>query len=153
MAVSAYANFAEFTQVYSPKGISEDDITSYWLPHGALKTNEALAGAGFTTPFSSNNETAKDLSIHFAYLGLLLRTRNQTDSEELRKDLLDRIGWIVSSGSPMILSDGKQLFPQGTSTDDIWSNTQDFKSVFDMRDAERQRVDPDFIDSLEVEDR
>jgi len=146
-----YATFSEFTQVYSLKGVSQADISSQWIPYGALRVNEAL-GQCFTTPFSSNNETAKDLSIHFGYLGLLLRTRNQTDSEELRNDLMSRVSMICSGNSPMITSSGETMFPEATTLNDLYSTTQTYKPVFDMRNAECQRVDPDWIDDLNDED-
>jgi len=149
--MTTYATYAQFTQVYSVKGITEADISSYWLTYGALRVNESLGGV-YTTPFSSNNETAKDLSIHFGYLGILYRTRNQTDSEELQKEMERRIKAIVDDNMPMILSDGSNYFADTDTTLDAWSSTQDYKPVFDMRDDICQRVDPDLIDDLNDED-
>ena len=141
-----YATFSEFTAVYSIEFVSEAEINSSWLPYGALRVNESL-GRCFTTPFSSNNQSAKDLSIRFAYLGYLLDTRNETDSEELDKNLTTRVTDICCGNAPMILDDGTSIFPDLTagSGTDAWSNTQQYKSTFDMRDAEDQRIDPDLI--------
>ena len=108
MAVT-YATFSEFTQVYSIRGVSQTEISSTWLPHGALRVNESLGGY-FTVPFSDNNQTARDLSIHYGYLGLLNRTRNQTDSTELREYLDRRITDITCYNAPMILDDGTALY-------------------------------------------
>lgn len=143
----SYANYTDFTLVYSLKGVSEADITSAWLPYGTLRVNEELGGA-FTTPFSSNNLTAKDLSIHFAALGVLLRTRNQTDSEELKNDLMRRVMNINSGNMPMMTNSGVAIYPDRTTKAQVWSSTQDFKPVFDMRNPLDQRVDPDLIDAL-----
>ena len=83
MAVT-YANYTDFTAVYSVRGVSETEINSYWLSYGALRTNEALGGY-FTVPFSSNNDTAKDLSIYFAYLGILDRQKSgQVEGQRIR---------------------------------------------------------------------
>lgn len=152
MALS-YATYSEFIGFYNPKGFSVDDITNNWLPHGSLVVNERLAGS-FTIPFSSNNETAKDLSIHFAYLGILNRSRNTTDSDELRTYLDDRIASIVSSGNPMITTSGDAIYSNnpGSPKFTAWSNTENYKNTFDVRCAEDQRIDPDYLDDLWDED-
>jgi len=146
-----YASFLEFTAVYSIQFVSEAEINSSFLPYGALRVNESL-GKCYATPFSSDNLTAKDLSIHFAYLGYLLKTRNQTDSEELSKDLQLRVTDICCGNAPMITNSGTSLFPENTAGAEAWSNTQDYKPTFDMRDPLDQRVDPDLIDNIWLED-
>lgn len=151
MAIT-YATYSEFTQVYSAKGIDETLINSSWLPHGALRVNEALGGA-FTIPFSDNNQTAKDLSIHFAYLGILNRTRNQDDSGELRAYLQQRVTDITCYNHPMITDTGEALYAGKPTTFNVFGSTADYKNTFDMRDAKDQRVDPDLIDDLFNEDR
>lgn len=145
-----YATYAEFTQVYSWRGVSESEISSYWLQYGALRVNEAL-GHFYTTPFSSNNVTAKDLNIHFAALGILIRTRKQEDSAELKKELEQRISDITSGGKYMILDDGTTIVPN-ENINSPWGQTADYKPVFDLRDAEEQRIDPDRLDYVWSED-
>ena len=145
-----YATYSEFTEVYSVKGMTQALINSYWLPYGALRVNECLSNA-FTVPFSNNNHTARDLSIQFAYIGMLLRTRNQTDSEELKKDVYERIDKILAGNSPMISDSGEAVYSSNTMFDS-WSNNSTYKNTFDMRDAEDQRVDPDLITALWSED-
>ena len=151
MAIT-YATFSDFTEVYSIKGLSQSEINSSWLPHGALRVNESLGGS-FTIPFSSNNHTARDLSIRFAYLGTLNRTRNQTDSDELRNAIDRRITDITCFNHPMILDDGTPLYASKTDKYNPFGSTADYKNTFDMRDAIDQRVDPDLIDDLFNEDR
>ena len=146
-----YATYSEYTMVYSDKGVSQSQINSYYLPQGALRVNETL-GSCFTIPFSSNNETAKDLSIHFAHLAILLRTRNQEDSNELKKELIQRVSDICSGNLGMVLTDGTILSPGSTSRNEVWSTTQNYKPVFDMRDSWEQRVDPDYLEALSDED-
>lgn len=149
--MSNYATYVDFTAVYSVKGVSEAQINSAWLPYGTLRVNESLGGC-FTTPFSSNNQTARDLSIHYAYLGILLRTRNQEDSEELKNDLILRVTDICCRNMPMILDDGTSIMPDKGSIFEAFSTTVDYKPTFDMRESENQRVDPDFIRDLWDED-
>jgi len=154
-----YATPDQFTEVYSLKGITSEDINDTWLPHGALRINEELGGC-FITPFSSNNQTATDLSIRFAYLGILERTRNQTDAAEMRISLLGidqdgkggRIGNIKRGNSPMITTSGDSFFADDGSVNDVWGNHDGYKPVFDMRDPMCQRVDPDRIDDENLED-
>lgn len=150
MAIT-YASFSEFTAVYSIKFVSEAEVNSSFLPYGALRVNESL-GKCYTTPFSSNNLTAKDLSIHFAYLGYLLKTRNQDDSKELRDSLTLRVTDICCGNAPMITDNGTGIYPENLSNMEAWSTTQDYKPTFDMRGPLDQRVDPDLIDGLWLED-
>ena len=149
MAVT-YASYAQFTAVYSVRDMTQTTIEGTWLPHGALRVNEVLGGA-FTTPFGSNNFTAQDLSIHYAYLGILVRTRKQDDSTELMDYLEKRVTDIRSGNLPMVLDDGTQLFSDG-SQGQVWGTHQDFKPTFDQRDAEQQRIDPDLLRANEDAD-
>jgi len=148
-----YGTTDNFLQVYSAEiaDITSEEIQNQWMPYGALRVNERL-GRVFTIPFSSNNHTARDLSVKYAYLGILLRTRNIEDSKELKEDLDLRIKDIVDSNAPMVLDSGLSMFADGTSTLSSWSNTSDYKQVFDMRDAEYQEIDPDLLDDLWDED-
>ncbi len=147
MAVT-YAVYSEFTQVYSLKNVDQAEVSSYWLVHGALRVNEQLACA-YVVPFSSNNQTAKDLSIHFAALGILKRTRNQTDSQELGDYLKSRITDILSGGCGMITTSGQMVAEtRDNGLNTAWSTNQQYNPTFDMRCPEAQRVDPDLIEDL-----
>jgi len=145
MAIT-YATFADFTAIYSlsPR-VQQAEVESHWLPHGALLISEFL-GKCFTIPFSSNNETAKDLNVHFAYLGILERTRNQNDSEELSNALMMRVKNICEGNAPMITTSGEAIFANDLNNKfDAWSNTQNYRNTFDMLDAECQSIDPNLI--------
>lgn len=146
MAFEPYATFDQFSQVYSARGVSVEEINSYWLFYGAGRVNEEFGGV-FTVPFSSNNWTARDLNIHFAYLGILERTLNQEDSEELRESIMSRVTDITSGGKAMLLDDGTTIQADKLNLDDAWSDTMDYKPTFDMRDAADQRIDPDRIEN------
>jgi len=148
IGISPYATYAEFTDVYSLRGVEETEITTYWLPQGALRVNESLGGY-FTTPFSSNNETAKDLSIHYAYLGILARQRTGTSENlKVKQEIQDRLINIKEGNTPMILTDGTSLY-SGTARVDAWSTTQDYNNTFNQLPPEQQRVDQDLIEDLE----
>ncbi len=148
-----YATAEQFEAYYNVEaiGIDADEISGVWLPYGALRVNERLSKS-YATPFSSNNFTARDLSIHYAYLGILLRTRNIDDSEELKADLDARIADIIGENGTMINDDGSELAASQNTLFTVYSSTQDYKPTFDMRDAIDQRVDPDLIDELWAED-
>lgn len=137
-----YATFAQFTDVYSLKGVSETEINSQWLPHGALRVNERLSGY-FTTPFTSTNFTARDLSISYAAIGIFERTRtSQVNGSILMSNTDQRITDIRCGNTPMIFDDGTALFVDDAKFD-AWNSTQTFEPVFNMLDAEQQQVDPD----------
>lgn len=142
----SYADYEAFTAVYSVKGVTQTELDSYWLQYGYLRLNEAL-GACFTVPFSSNNLTAIDLNVQFSMYGILVRTRNLRDSNELWRELQSRLDDFKSGNAPMTLDDGTSLFSSNT-LNEPWSTTKDYNPVFDMRPAIDQRVD---IDQLQDE--
>lgn len=144
-----YANYSDFTAVYSVKGVSENEITAYWLPFGALRVNEFLGGY-FTTPFSTNNHTAKDLSVHYAFLGINNRMRNPEGDLAVRSELDRRITDIRCGNTPMVLTDGTAMFSNATKFN-AWSSTQDYVPVFNMLDPIEQEVDPDLIENERLE--
>lgn len=146
-----YATYQQYTMVYSEKGIGQSEISSYWLFYGAQRVNECLGGF-YTLPFSSNNATARQLSIDYGHLGILIRTRRQDDSEELINELEKRISYLTSSGSPMMTDSGESIFPDRNNVFDVYSSTKDWKPVFDLRDAVDQRIDPDQLDENWTDD-
>ena len=137
-----YATYGQFTAVYSLKGISQEEISSHWLFYGSSRVDESI-GDVFSTPFSSNNQTARELCIDFAMVGLLTKTRNQEDSRELREVLKERVAVIRSSGL-MRTDAGSTIRADGGGLT-VYANTENFKNTFDFRDALYQRVDPDRI--------
>jgi len=151
--MTTYATVDQFAAYYNVEaiGINSSEIANVWLPYGWMRVNERLSKS-YTTPFSSNNATARDLSIHFAYLGILLRTRNIEDSKELKEDLDSRIDAINKNNASMVLDDGAELQGSDNNLFTAYSSTGDYKPTFDMRDDIYQRVDPDLLDDLWSED-
>lgn len=146
-----YADYNDFTAQYSIFGVSEADINSDYLFYGWNKVNISL-GKCFTTPFSSNNITAKLLNVMFGYYKHTLRTEFQDDSTEIKAELDGMVEQICSGNAPMVLDDGTALFSDINQLHQAWSNNMDYKPTFDMRDVEDQRIDPDRIEDLQDED-
>jgi len=145
MAITPYATPTEFFNRYDLEvvGVNSAEVNDTWLPYGAVRINEAL-GKFYTLPFSSNNATANDLNIQFSYLGVLLRTRNIEDSDELEDSLDKRIKALTTGNGGMSLDDGA-LLSSNSSLSKAWSSTEDYKGTFDMRQAEDQSIDKDLI--------
>ncbi len=142
MAIT-YATVDEWvTMVGSQKGLTETQLNSSWLPYGARRVNEQL-GQCFEIPFSSNNFTAKQLSIQMGWLGFLeTRTSKQDDSQELATRLAQVVTDICSGNSPMITTSGEGLFATGSKFE-AFSTTMNYTPTFNMLDEIIQRVDPD----------
>ncbi len=147
--MTQYASFADFTAVYSIRGVTEDSINSA-LIFGTTMVNERL-GSQFTTPFSSNNRTATELTVDFAFYRLQVRTQAPGDSAETKLMLDDRIKALVEDGAPM-MTDSAAPIDTVNAANTVFSNTQNFKPTFDVRDPWHQRVDPDRLDALDDQD-
>lgn len=145
MAAHPYANYTQYTAVYSTPGLSQTQLEGHYLPAGARYVDARLSSA-FTTPFSSNNLTARDLNIYAAQLLFLEgRTSKQDDAAELRR-LLD--AWFKSladGNGSMSLSDDTVLDATGAQFD-VYSTAQDYTPVFNMLDPIEQSVDTDRTD-------
>lgn len=143
-----YATYSDFTMVYSFEGVTQSAISSYWLFYGSQRVNTALSRL-YTTPFSSNNWTAKDLTIQYAALGILVKTLDPEDSLELESQIKKQITNITSGGGSMIDVSGNAIPPDiEDPRRTAWSNNMNYKPTFDMREPQEQRVDPDLIDDL-----
>lgn len=147
----AYATAAQYELYYTDKGIASGDLSSAWLPYGADRVNIAL-GMKYTTPFSTNNFTAQILSIDYAHLGILIRTRPEDDSNEMRIALENRINALLEPGAVMFDDSGNPISQNLTTTEEVESNTKSYKPIFDTRPAERERVDPDRLNDEALED-
>lgn len=140
-----YATYSEFTQIYSIQNVSQAEINSTWIPEGALELNERL-GTFFTTPFSSNNETARNLSIHLGFIAIQdrQRTRDQTTLRVVEK-VERRISALVNKNSPMITTSGNPIYSDALQ-DGAFSTNEAYLPTFNMLDAECQRIDQPLLD-------
>jgi hypothetical protein len=121
------------------------DATKMEATHIAPAENEVdarLAGV-FTTPFSVNNATAKDLSIQLVYLRAgYLKDENWT----IFKDYIDeRFERLLSGAEAMLTSSGDTLSVSDTT--EAYHTHSGYKPIFDLTDVVDQEVDPDLIDS------
>lgn len=146
----AYATITEFNERYVTK-LTDTEVGSHFLHHAANRLDSMLAGY-FTVPLSSNNLTAKDLNIDLAYLLILQRSREPRDYEGLAGMIEQRVKGLRAGTDAMVTDSGDALYRQPVDGE-VWSTTQDFKPVFDLRTPEAQRVDPDRIEEEEQTDR
>jgi len=138
--------------VYSFRGVSQSQIESHWLYEGSMRVNQAFSRL-YTTPFSSNNYTAKNLTVHYAALGILVRTQKVDDSDELWKQIKQQVTDITSGEGNMMDTNGAAILPDIVPGKlQAWSSNMDKKPVFDMREPSEQRIDPDLLDEEWNED-
>ena len=85
----SYATFSDFNTRYASR-LSEAEINSHYLPYASARL-EGLLGAAFTVPFSSNNLTARDLTIELAWLMVLRRGKGAGDYQPFAESLVYQI--------------------------------------------------------------
>lgn len=145
-----YATAAQFTAVHCIPGVTSSELQDTWLVRASLALNEGLAGQ-FALPLSSNNQSARELTIDIAKaLILSTRTGNRRDSEEIWTYINSRLG-AFRNGMPMINDDGTFVEVSGSDVT-VWGNRELYKPIFDVRDTIFQRVDPDLRDKLHDDD-
>ena len=135
----SYATYSDFNTRYATR-MSEAEINSHYLPYASARL-ESLLGGAFTVPFSSNNLTARDLTMELGYLMVLRRGKGPQDYQAFADTLAAQLGDLRDGRQPMITTSGEALFAQPIG-EDIWSSTARYHTVFDLRDAPRQQVDP-----------
>ena len=135
----SYATYTDFNARYAT-GISEAQINSHYLPFAAARL-ESLLGQGFTTPFSSNNLTARDLTLDLAYLMVLRRSKDNRDYETFAAGIAEQCRDLRNGVRPMITSSGESLFAV-TVGDTVWSSTARYHTVFNLSAPATQEVDP-----------
>lgn len=125
--------------------ISSADVDSY---HIVFAENEldGMLSSRFTVPFSSNNLTAKDLSMDLAYL----RVGNFSieNRKILRDEVMARIERLKRGSEDMLLDDGTTLQTVGET---VWSNTQDYHPVFGMHDSKWLSISSEQLEDEEDE--
>ena len=130
-------NWDDVTGRYPALAKSRDatEMNSSYIAYALIELEERLSG-GFTTPFSSNNLTAKDLAIDLVYTKLY-RTTDIEKSKVLDDIVESRIRKLLSGDSQMRLSDGTTLTNVG---DTVWSTTINYNPVFDTNPCETWEV-------------
>ena len=99
---------------------------------------EGRLAAAFGVPFSSTNETAKDLSIDATFLRLaVFKSKKEREAAVAAFDA--RIKRLLAGAEAMIVSSSNDFVtPIYASVGDPWSNTKDYQPTF--------RQTGDFID-------
>ena len=145
-----YATWSEFSERY-PTRLPEAEVASHFLVHAASRLESMLAGY-FSVPFSANNLTAKDLNIDLAYLLILQRSKSPSDGRPLAELVSERIAALRAGREAMVTTSGAALY-RASGDGPVWSTTQPFKPVFDLREAPEQHVDPERLAAEEREER
>ena len=145
----AYASFGNFTSVYSVPGASQTVVEAF-LARASTRLDEALGGY-FTTPFSSNNQTAIDITVDLARWTLQLRTGKKDDSQELGEAIADRLKEL-REGNSLMVTNSSAILESTNAENSALGTQQGYKSVFDMREPLEQRVNPSLLDALDNED-
>jgi len=112
---------------------SKDGSTEVGSAYIVYAENEldGMLASTYTVPFSSNNLTAKDLSIDLAYLRI--GRFKDKGRKELKADVMERINMLKSGEMGMLTDAGEVLTSGGQVT--AWSNTKDYHPVFGMGDT------------------
>lgn len=145
----SYATYSEYIARYpNDNEVSEVNSTIFF----ASARVDGELGSVFTIPFSSNNITAKDLTIDQTELILLQRSKSPKDDWiDLKECIQERYSDLRNNKEAMITTSGEII--QGDLAGNLPASiNQSFKPTFDMQDTEFQRVDPDRIDAERSED-
>lgn len=113
----------------SKAGGSTDLDKGYVIPAEAYI--ESRLGIKYTTPFSSNNLTAKDLAIDETYRRIML-TRQPKKAETIGQFVKQRIDELLNGQLDMQVESGSAVAATETT---IWSSTKDYHPVFGMGDT------------------
>lgn len=127
-----YANWGDIVNKYphAGRGLGADEVSSVHLLYASAEL-DGLLGGRYTTPFSSNNITAKELTVDLAFLKL--KVLKDKDAEALRKEVDARIARLMKGEEVMVLVDGT-LIPGDLST--AWSSTMTYNPTFGLGDIE-----------------
>lgn len=120
------------------------EVGSAHIQYAENELNGRLAPK-FTIPFSSNNQTAKDLSIEMTYLRI--GNFNTKEREALKTSIDERIVRLLDGDENMVDDTGNTIQQSVGGT--VWSNTKDYTPTFGFGDTEDFEVDPDLIDAEE----
>ncbi|MDH4247407.1 MAG: hypothetical protein OEW39_06295 [Deltaproteobacteria bacterium] len=127
-----YATYSDFNARYATR-LDPAEVASHYLPYAAARL-EALLAPGFTAPFSTNNLTARDLTLDLAYLLMLQRHREQGDREGLERMVLRRIRALNEGQEAMQTTSGESLFARAASGV-VWGSTAPYRTVFGRKGA------------------
>lgn len=146
----AYADYNDLLNKYPEleKVGGSVEVTSSRVFAAEREIDSMLSGS-FTTPFSTNNYTATDLTVDYVYLTYMITKKPKL--VEGKMDLfMKRIESLNDGKSAMIDTAGVSLgFANAFQGGAIGSNNSQYDPTFDMDRIENSRVDKDLIDDIE----
>lgn len=111
------------------------EVGSAWI--GAIEAQiDGLLAPQYTAPFSSNNETIKDLSIELLYIRM--GNLKIEEADQMRTSFMDRIKRIKMGDESLMTSSGDVVGQVG---DTFYSSTANYHPVFDLGNTEDFIVD------------
>lgn len=119
-------------------------INSFHIPYSENMV-DALLAPKYTTPFSSNNLTVKDLCIELTYIragGL-----NIKDRKELMEEFKGRIADLIAGVESMLDGDGAVIAQDATAI--AWSSEANYQPTFGHGDILDAEMDQDYVDDEE----
>lgn len=132
-----YINWSDVTDRYphASRVGSEGAVGSSTLLAAEYQI-DGMLGSKFTVPFSSNNETVKDLCIDNTYARLVSRYTllKKEDYEKLTKSIDNRVKLLVMGDTVMMTTDGDiAAVTEGQSN---YSEDMNYTPVFGMGNVE-----------------
>lgn len=119
------------------------EVGSAWI--GAVEAQlDGMLSPQFSVPFSSNNETIKDLAIELAYTRM--GNLKVDESKDMREMFMERINRLKTGMESMITSSGDLV---GLVGDTVYSSTQNFNPVFELDAVTEWEIDSSQLDSIE----
>lgn len=115
--------------------------------HGAERELDSRLARAFTTPFSSNNYTATDLTLELCYIRIF---ENKTPEKVEKKcERVDRrIENLLTGLDVMLTTSGDTISTTGGGGA-VYSTTEDYHPTFGMDDIEYMSISSDQIDAEE----
>lgn len=128
-----YCDWAEVSGRYPEIAKSKDatDVASSYIFFAEADIDSRLASR-FTVPFSSNNVTAKDLTIDLTYLKVY-QFKDPEKAKLIEESINARIDKLLAGKSSMMTTSGDTLTSVGGT---LYSTTGDYAPVFGMGNVE-----------------
>ena len=132
----SYATFAELIVRYpvvAKWATNTVDVSSDLIYNAENELNGRFA-SHFSVPFSASHPTVKDLTLDLSYYNAI-KTRVPKDAQRIHDVIIGRINDIKEGKEYIYTGSGTTIAPNA-STDQVWSNLQDYHPVHSMLGAE-----------------
>lgn len=145
--MSTYANWGDLVGRYKKFNSlgAADEVNSHYIYY-AERELDARLGTHFTTPFSSDNITAKDLTL------MLVNVRYHEDTDDkkakrLREAIEKKFDNLINGVTQMITTtSGNTIIANGSP---VYSSTEPYTPTFSHGDIADMHVDPDLLNDEE----